>query len=82
MLYKNILSRFCEEDGANLINLLKENNDTQLVVIICHFITSVVFDDDVTTYIKYYELISTLSEIGYDNYIIDVLNKIGYILYK
>lgn len=78
------LKIYHEEGGANYINLLKENDDVQLAFIICNFIKELArctFDKEQVV-VKYYELISLLYELGYNESFINKMNEIGYIIFN
>ena len=92
------LKWYLDEDGCNYYNYLKENKDIQLLLIVVVFIknnanmliNNMLLEDSEKNInaksceigVSFYELISTLYEIGYSMEVIKRLNEIGYILFK
>lgn len=86
-LFNETINNYYEDGGANYINLLKENKEIKLAYIFIDFIKHMAMINicnscDNNIVVKYYELISFLYEIGYEEEIIDRLNEIGYKIFK
>lgn len=83
----NLLSNnkdYFEEDSASFTNLLSNDYSLQKVVIIALFlIRCTLFTNDYSELeINYYELISSLYELGYSKKVIDELNNDGFKIFK
>lgn len=84
------LMYYRQSDGANYLNLLKENESIQEVMIMVIFLESnkeltllhSTYEELVSLGIQYFEMISNLYELGYSNKIVKKMTEIGHIIYK
>ena len=84
LLNSETIKSYLDKEAPTLVNLLVEKEDVQKVVIVMMFIDSHK-DCDVNepeTGLSYFEMISSLYEIGYSSGLIKELTSIGHMLFK
>ena len=84
LLSNKEISEYLDKEGANLINLLVEDIDTQKVVIIMTYINNHINGDmnDADMGLCFFEMIGSLYELGYKASLIKELTSIGHMLFK
>ena len=84
LLSNKEISEYLDKEGANLINLLVEDIDTQKVVIIMTYINNHISGDmnDADMGLCFFEMIGSLYELGYKASLIKELTSIGHMLFK
>ena len=84
ILNSELIKSYLDSEGANLINLLNENDEIKKVVIVINFISNHKEDDmaDPNACMDYFEMIGSLYELGYASGIVKELTSIGHMLFK
>lgn len=84
LLSSKEVSDYLDKEGANLINLLIEDTDTQKVVIIMTYINNHKDCDmnETDMGLCFFEMIGNLYELGYKASLIKELTSIGHMLFK
>ena len=84
LLNQESITAYLDKEGANLVNLLVENDEVKKVVVLLMFINSHKDCDmnDTESYLSFFEMIDSLYEIGYSSEIIKELTSIGHIIFK
>lgn len=84
LLNQESITAYLDKEGANLVNLLVENDEVKKVVVLLMFINSHKDCDmnDTESYLSFFEMIDSLYEIGYSSEIIKELTNVGHIIFK